>query len=64
MLTTKDDDADVKVADFGLAKNGASISFTERVGTSQYLAPEVVEGRASGKAVDMWAAGEIGRAHV
>ncbi len=59
LLTTKEDDADVKVADFGLAKVVQGNSITERVGTSQYLAPEVVEGRASGKAVDMWAAGVI-----
>lgn len=60
LLTSRDDDAGVKVADFGLARicrDGDVI--ISRAGTPDYIAPEVVLGEPLGKAVDMWAAGVI-----
>lgn len=59
LLTSTRDDADVKIADFGLARVVEGNSLTDRVGTSQYLAPEVIEGKSCGKPVDMWAVGVI-----
>lgn len=35
------------------------IFFTGRIGSPQFMAPEVVERRQYGKAVDIWAAGVL-----
>lgn len=54
----KDDGAQIKLADFGLAvvvENEATLS--ECVGTPAYWAPELVKNEPFGKAVDMWAIG-------
>lgn len=54
-----DSDGHLKLTDFGLAKkhmddNGRSNSF---IGTMEYMAPEIVEGKGHDKAVDWWSTG-------
>ena len=56
-LLLKKTSGQCKIADFGHAKitfNGRSSS---QVGTPNYMAPEVVKGRAHGKEVDYWSLG-------
>eukprot|EP00164_Ancoracysta_twista_P005824 GFYU01008010.1.p1 GENE.GFYU01008010.1~~GFYU01008010.1.p1 ORF type:complete len:457 (+),score=114.99 GFYU01008010.1:383-1753(+) len=51
---------DVKIADFGLASHVNRINQKDRVGTTSYIAPEVLRhGVKYGLPVDMWAAGVI-----
>lgn len=60
LLSSKENDTNVKVADFGLARflrEGELL--ISRAGTPDYIAPEVVSGQPLTKAVDMWAAGVI-----
>eukprot|EP00596_Hydrurales_sp_CCMP1899_P006881 CAMPEP_0119034050 /NCGR_PEP_ID=MMETSP1177-20130426/1100_1 /TAXON_ID=2985 /ORGANISM="Ochromonas sp, Strain CCMP1899" /LENGTH=400 /DNA_ID=CAMNT_0006991251 /DNA_START=71 /DNA_END=1273 /DNA_ORIENTATION=+ len=59
LLTSKKDDADVKIADFGFAVECADETLTARCGTPGYVAPEILEGEKYGKAVDMWSIGVI-----
>eukprot|EP01090_Pellita_catalonica_P001876 TRINITY_DN1159_c0_g1_i1.p1 TRINITY_DN1159_c0_g1~~TRINITY_DN1159_c0_g1_i1.p1 ORF type:complete len:481 (-),score=105.50 TRINITY_DN1159_c0_g1_i1:545-1807(-) len=51
----------VLLADFGLAKNLASVSGKTNTmcGTPEYLAPEVVLGKKYGKDIDWWALGNF-----
>ena len=53
------DDADVKVADFGLAHHFLKPDDTDRahVGTVPYMAPEVVESKPHSYPVDVWSLG-------
>lgn len=51
-------DAEVKLADFGLAvRLGPSRQTTGQAGSAVYMAPEVIKGRAYGCEVDMWSLG-------
>jgi calcium/calmodulin-dependent protein kinase I len=54
------DEAEIKIADFGLAKllNADAMMHTA-CGTPGYVAPEILEGTAYDKAVDMWSMGVI-----
>eukprot|EP00271_Cylindrocystis_brebissonii_P021723 TRINITY_DN7933_c0_g1_i1.p1 TRINITY_DN7933_c0_g1~~TRINITY_DN7933_c0_g1_i1.p1 ORF type:complete len:193 (+),score=34.91 TRINITY_DN7933_c0_g1_i1:131-709(+) len=59
LLVNKDDDTVVKIIDFGVAaifRPGQPI--TETVGTPNYLAPEVLEGKY-GPECDVWSAGIV-----
>jgi len=55
-------DGHIKVTDFGLSKEGL-FSKDDRTGTfcgtPEYLAPEVLEGKGYGKAVDWWSYGTL-----
>lgn len=53
-------DAEIKIADFGLAKlvKGDSLMQTA-CGTPGYVAPEILEGRPYGAEVDLWSLGVI-----
>ncbi|KAF1318650.1 Camk/camk1 protein kinase, partial [Globisporangium splendens] len=55
-----DEDAEIKIADFGLAKlvKGDSLMQTA-CGTPGYVAPEILEGRPYGAEVDLWSLGVI-----
>jgi calcium/calmodulin-dependent protein kinase I len=60
LLTTANDDAIVKIADFGFAiKGAAKSSLQTQCGTPGYVAPEILNNKPYGKAVDMWSIGVI-----
>lgn len=60
IYATKDNDSDVKITDFGLAKiaNGSFVLKTA-CGTPNYVAPEVLLNEGYTSAVDMWSVGVI-----
>mmetsp|Transcript_34634 Transcript_34634/g.69966 ORF Transcript_34634/g.69966 Transcript_34634/m.69966 type:complete len:781 (-) Transcript_34634:3058-5400(-) len=60
LLVSKDDDADIKVADFGFAKRvHVPNSLMTRCGTPTYVAPEVLKNHPHDMMVDMWSVGII-----
>jgi len=60
LLKSKDNDSDVKLADFGLSKIvGQEVLMQTACGTPGYVAPEVLRQKGYGKAVDMWSVGVI-----
>lgn len=59
LLTSEDDDADIKVVDFGFAIEAHGFSIEQQCGTPGYIAPEILENHKYGKPVDMWAFGVI-----
>ncbi|KAF0686228.1 Aste57867_21933 [Aphanomyces stellatus] len=66
LMTSRDDDASIKIADFGLAnQNAKEDSLVSSCGTPEYIAPEIArnifsnEKHTYGKAVDIWSIGVI-----
>lgn len=61
LLTSKDDDASIKLADFGFAKKLEfdSAGLVTACGTPGYVAPEILEGKPYGSSVDIWSIGVI-----
>jgi calcium/calmodulin-dependent serine protein kinase len=62
LLATKENSAPVKLGGFGVAvqlPDRHPANPGGRVGCSSYMAPEVIERRPYGKAVDIWAAGVL-----
>lgn len=59
LLTSKEDDADMKLADFGFAIKVDGDSADAQLGTPGYIAPEILECKNYGKPVDMWSFGVI-----
>jgi len=60
LLTSDHDDASIKIADFGFArqlKGGAGLK--TQCGTPGYVAPEILRNEEYGKPVDMWSCGVI-----
>ena len=48
----------VKITDFGFAKHVPDVTWT-LCGTPDYLAPEIIQSKGYGKAVDWWALGVL-----
>lgn len=61
LLTSKEDDASIKLADFGFAKklDFAEGGLNTACGTPGYVAPEILQGKKYGKGVDIWSIGVI-----
>ena len=60
LMTSNDDDADLRILDFGLSKIiGPDEKCTEPYGTLSYVAPEVLLDIPYGKEVDLWSLGVI-----
>ncbi|KAF1316571.1 Camk protein kinase, partial [Globisporangium splendens] len=61
LLTSKDDVADIKLADFGFAKQVQmdDKGLATACGTPGYVAPEILQAKPYGKAVDIWSIGVI-----
>ena len=58
LMISKGEDSDVKIVDFGLSKMvGPAQLCTEPFGTLSYVAPEVLQQKPYGKAVDVWSLG-------
>ena len=56
-----DKDGFIKITDFGLSKEDISDNTSAKsfCGTPEYLAPEIIEGKGHGQAVDWWSLGSI-----
>lgn len=60
LLTSEEDDSNIKIADFGFAKKCATPkSLKTQCGTPGYVAPEILEGIAYDSQADMWSLGVI-----
>jgi len=60
LLASLDDDAHVKLADFGFAiKSEGYMTLKTQCGTPGYVAPEILSTQPYGKAVDMWSIGGL-----
>lgn len=54
-----EDDAELKLCDFGASAYASEPTLTDTVGTPNYVAPEILQCQPYGKAVDIWAIGVI-----
>lgn len=59
LIRSKEDVADVIVTDFGFASFCEGATLSRRLGSPNYIAPEVLLGAPYGVAVDVWALGVI-----
>eukprot|EP00752_Nemacystus_decipiens_P004110 g3760.t1 len=59
LLTSRNDDASIKLADFGFACSVLNGPVTEQCGSPGYVAPEILRALPYGTSVDMWSVGVI-----
>ena len=62
LLVSKANDSDIKLSDFGLAKQSKDSQFPRSFsicGSDFYLAPEVIKQEEYGREVDIWAVGVV-----
>jgi len=59
LLRSLDDDALIKIADFGFAKRVTEKKLTTQCGTPGYVAPEILQGVPYDESADMWSVGVI-----
>lgn len=55
----QDEDSKIMISDFGLSKTEESGCMSTACGTPGYVAPEVLQQKPYGKAVDVWSIGVI-----
>jgi serine/threonine protein kinase len=48
-MVSADDDAEVKIVDFGFAAKVKGLSLSKQCGTPGYVAPEILENKLHGK---------------
>jgi serine/threonine protein kinase len=48
MMTSPDNDADVKIVDFGFAAEASGKTLREQLGTPAYIAPEIIKNESYG----------------
>lgn len=59
LWSTNDNDAILKIADFGFAKISYDSLLTTACGTPMYFSPEILSRKPYSKAVDIWSLGVI-----
>jgi len=59
LYATKDPGSVLKISDFGLARFVNNEVMTTQCGTPGYVAPEIIEGKGYGSAIDYWSVGVI-----
>lgn len=59
LWTTKDEEAVLKIADFGFAKLSSEQLMTTACGTPMFFSPEILEGKPYDNGVDFWSLGVI-----
>jgi calcium/calmodulin-dependent protein kinase I len=59
LLCSLNDDAKLKLADFGFAVEAKGLTITDCCGSPEYMAPEVLTSEPYGKPADMWSLGII-----
>uniref|UniRef100_A0A6U4GMV5 Protein kinase domain-containing protein n=1 Tax=Phaeomonas parva TaxID=124430 RepID=A0A6U4GMV5_9STRA len=59
LMMSNDDDASVKIADFGFARRLEGGTASEKCGTPGYVAPEVIKQEPYGVCADVWSLGVI-----
>lgn len=57
LLSSRDPDAVLKLADFGISKILTDELMNTNCGTPVYMAPEIIQGREYGRSVDIWSIG-------
>jgi calcium/calmodulin-dependent protein kinase I len=59
MMVSRNDDAAIKLVDFGFAEEARDNNLAGKLGTPMYMAPELWLEQPHGKPVDMWSVGVI-----
>ncbi|KAF0691641.1 Aste57867_17171 [Aphanomyces stellatus] len=59
LLVTSDDDTTIKLCDFGFAQYDTDNQLSQKWGSPDYLAPEIITQPTYGRQVDIWSAGVI-----
>lgn len=61
LLTSKDDDAHIKITDFGFARrtHNTPYSLTSRCGTPTFVAPEILKNIPHDQRADLWSVGVV-----
>lgn len=57
MLSSRDPDAVLKLADFGISKILTDEMMNANCGTPVYMAPEIIQGKEYDRSVDIWSIG-------
>jgi calcium/calmodulin-dependent protein kinase I len=58
-MVSNDDDADVKIVDFGFAAITHGNTLSSQCGTPGYIAPEILQGKLHGESRYSWCTGAL-----